>query len=102
MMGKLNINKMSGLDPIRTETQHEVKNAGKDGGKGIEGKPSVSVDKLEISSRATEVGRLVEQLKAMPDVRQERVDALKQQIKEGKFAPSANEIANAILNDERS
>lgn len=102
MMGKLNIDRMSGLDPIRTENQHEVKNAGKDGGQTVERKSAVGVDKLEISSRASEVGRLVEQLKALPDVRQDKVNALKEQIATGKFAPSADDIADAILNDEIS
>lgn len=102
MMGKLNIDKMSGPDPIRTEIQREVKNTGKETGLSIGSKAPVSVDKLEISSRASEVGRLVEQLKALPDVRQDKVDALKEQIAAGKYAPSANDIADSILKDEVS
>lgn len=101
-MGKININKLSGLDPIRTETQREVKNAGKETGTSIEKRSPVTGDKLEISSRASEVGRLVDQLKALPDIRQGKVDALKEQIAAGTYNPASDSIADAILNDNRS
>ena len=101
-MGKININKLSGLDPIRTETQREVKNAGKDAGLTVAKRPAGNEDKLEISSRASEVGKLVEHLKALPDIRQDKVADLKKQIAAGTYNPSSDSIADAILNDNRS
>ncbi|CAN5415829.1 N/A [soil metagenome] len=102
MMGKINLNKLSGLDPIRTDTQREIKNSGKDAGLTIKKGTAAVGDKLEISSRAAEVGNLVDQLRALPDIRQDKVNALKEQIAAGTYNPSSETIANAILADNRS
>lgn len=98
-MGKININKLSGLDPIRVDNQREVKHAGKEVGLNVGKGAPVSEDKLEISSRASEVGNLVEQLKSLPDVRQNKVNALREQIAAGSYKPSGDSIADAILKD---
>ena len=101
-MGKINLNKLSGLDPIRTDMQREIKGSGRDAGLSSERKSAVSGDKLEISSRAAEVGKLVDQLKALPDIRQDKVNALKEHIAAGTYNPSSETIADAIIADNRS
>lgn len=101
MMGKININRLSGPDPIRAELQRDVKGAANEAGLSIDKRTKVSEDKLEISSRASEVGRLVDQIKAMPDVRAQRVDALRELVETGGYNPSSDQIAAAILDDER-
>jgi flagellar biosynthesis anti-sigma factor FlgM len=53
-----------------------------------------------VSERATEVRRLVERVLELPDVRQERVEALRARIASGDFNPSAEEIADAVIKDE--
>lgn len=98
-MGKININKLDGINLVRTETQRDVKNPGKDTGLTIEKRPQVTGDKLDISSRASEVGRLVDQIKALPDVRQDKVNTLKEQIAAGTYKPSGESIADALLKD---
>lgn len=100
MMGKININRLSGPDPIRAELQRDVKGSAVDTGLNIEKRAPVSEDKLDISGRASEVGRLVDQLKAMPDVRQARVDALKEMVAAGSYNPTASDIADAILKND--
>lgn len=101
-MGKININRLSGPDPVRTELQRDVKSAGAETGLNVGKRSPVTEDKLDISSRASEVGRLVDQIKALPDVRQERIEALREQVSAGTYRPSGEVIADAILRDDRS
>jgi negative regulator of flagellin synthesis FlgM len=57
-------------------------------------------DKLNVSDRGAGVSRLVEKTNALPDVRRERVEALRQQVASGDYNPPAADIAAAILRDE--
>ena len=101
MMAKLNIGKISGPDPIRTENQRGAKVSDNDQGQTVENRRVVTEDKLDISGRAMEVGNLVDQLKQLPDTRHELVNNLREQISQGTYKPSGDDIADAILNDER-
>lgn len=101
-MGKINIDRLSGPDPIRAEFGRDVKGAANEAGLTVDKRTPINEDKLEISSRASEVGRLVDQIKAMPDVRAQRVDALREMVEAGTYNPSSDQIADAILDDERS
>ena len=100
-MGKINIDKIGGYSPIRVEHPGEVKKSGRETAPPVENKKTVDKDKLDFSSRASEVGMLVEQLKELPDVRQEKVNSLREQISAGSYNPSGEEIADAILKDEK-
>ncbi len=101
-MGKMNINKINGSTPIRAERQNDVKTTAGDAGQSIENKAAAGEDKVEFSSRASEVKKLVDQVKLLPDVRAEKVAGLREQVAAGKFKPASDDIAAAILNDERS
>ena len=48
--------------------------------------------------RENKIGGLVARVKALPEVRRERVEMLRPLIKSGHYQPSANDIAAAILN----
>jgi len=48
--------------------------------------------------REEQVRELVARVKAMPEVRRERVEMLRALIKSGRYQPSANDIAAAMLN----
>lgn len=102
MMGKINIDRLGGPEPVRAELQRDVKSTGAEAGLNVEKRSPVSEDKLDISSKASEVGRLVDQIKTLPDVRQERVNALKELVASGNYNPAAETIADAILRDDRS
>lgn len=102
-MGKINIDKINSYEPINAARQAGVKKSGKEtGAAAIESKKAVNEDKLELSNRASEVGKFVEQLKELPDVREEKVSGLREQISSGSYQPSGEDIADAILKDEQS
>lgn len=99
MMAKMNIHKIHGSTPIRAERQNDVKTTADDIGQPIE---AMGEDRIEFSSRASEVTNLVGQIKQMPDVRQPKVAALREQLASGNLKHSGEDIAGAIVNDERS
>jgi negative regulator of flagellin synthesis FlgM len=58
-------------------------------------------DSINFSSVTKTAQALTEKAIKSPDIRQERVEALKSQIASGTFNPSADEILDAILKDEK-
>ncbi len=56
-------------------------------------------DRAEISSAGKELQTYRAKLKEMPDVRQERVEALKTRVKNGDYEPSAEKISEGILKE---
>ena len=103
-MGKINMDKFDGSNPIRLTRQTDVKKSdtASSSATAAAGKTAASSeDKLNLSSRASEVGKLVDTLKDLPDVRQEKVEFLRAQIASGDYDPTGEQIADAILKDER-
>lgn len=100
MMGKININKTNDLDAIRAARQSSVKTEGKNKTESGDGQIRFGEDKIQLSERAGEVGKLVNEIKNLPDVRQARVNELREQIASGEYAPSGEKIADAILSEE--
>ena len=100
MMSKINITKTSEIEAIRVARQNDLYQINKTDSPTVENKATVSQDKLEFSERATEVGKLIEQVKQFPDVRQAKVNELRTQITAGEYHPTSEEIADAILKDE--
>lgn len=96
----IKINKTHDSDAIHSIGRNDVKRAGKSNTQPIETKSTVESDKVNISSVAAETGKLIEQVKQFPDIRQDRVDEVKGQISAGNFQPSGEEIADAILKEE--
>ncbi len=99
-MSKININNANDIEAIRAARQNNLYEVTKGNIQKSETKISVSEDKLELSPRAAEVGKLVDQVKELPDVRTEKVNELRVQISAGEFQPTSDEIAKAILKDE--
>lgn len=56
-------------------------------------------DTVQLSGNQVTLSRLVAQLATLPDVRQERIDALRSAIQSGQFNPSNDEVAGAIVNE---
>jgi negative regulator of flagellin synthesis FlgM len=56
-------------------------------------------DRVQLSATLSEVQGLTAQLGQTPDVRLERVAALRQQIEQGTYTPSNEGIASAMLSD---
>jgi negative regulator of flagellin synthesis FlgM len=98
-MVKVNIDNLQGKDAVRnTRNERAEKTAGSAPVKETKG--SLENDKIEFSGKGAEVGKLVEELKQLPDTRQGRVNELKQKIASGEYQPSNEDIADAILKDE--
>lgn len=96
----IKINKPHDSEAIHSVGRSDVKRAGKNETQAIENKSVVESDKVNLSSVALETGKLIDSLKELPDVRQDRVEKLQQQISSGNFQPSSEAIADAILKDE--
>jgi negative regulator of flagellin synthesis FlgM len=58
-------------------------------------------DVISVSDEAAAIGRLAERAAQLPEIRQEKVDRLREQIRAGAYRPTAQEIADAILRDEQ-
>jgi negative regulator of flagellin synthesis FlgM len=56
-------------------------------------------DKVAISERAMEVRRAREALEALPEVRQEKVDALRRQIDQGTYTVKGDKIALNMITE---
>ena len=62
--------------------------------------PQRRADQVDVSSVGKEIGQLVERAKKLPEIRQERVDELRELVHSGRYEVSSKEIATAILRDE--
>lgn len=99
-MSNININKLKNFDRIGAARETKVGKSGKTGSQTVENKNTGSGDDtLSFSSRVSEFGKLVDTLRELPDVRQDRVDALREKISAGEYNPSAEEIADAIFKE---
>jgi negative regulator of flagellin synthesis FlgM len=99
-MVKINNSNIHGNDAIKASKNSS---AGKADSKSVSTseKAALGGDTVEFSSKGAEVGKLVDQMKQFPDVRQDRVEELKQKIEAGEYAPASKDIADAILKDEK-
>ncbi|MFN3740052.1 MAG: flagellar biosynthesis anti-sigma factor FlgM [Thermodesulfovibrionales bacterium] len=58
---------------------------------------SLRKDRVDISERAKEAARLIEAIKAIPDIRTEKVDEIREAISSGKYRIEPMKIAEKIL-----
>lgn len=100
-MSKINIDKTSDFEAVRAARQSNIQSAGKNKIEPGGAKTETGADKLELSERATEVGKMIDRVKQMPDVREAKVSTLREQIAAGEFNPSGELIADAVLKDEQ-
>lgn len=101
-MSNININKLKNFDAIGATRETKVGKSGKTNSQNVESKIiSSGDDTVSFSNRVSEFGKLVDTLRELPDVRQDRVDALREKISLGEYNPSGEEIANAIFQDEK-
>jgi len=56
-------------------------------------------DTVQVSSKFAEVQQLTTKLQQVPDVRTDRVSALKAKIQQGTYNPDAADVAESILQD---
>ncbi len=99
-MSKININKNNNLDALQNLRQAEVNRANKSKVDSTDNKIKSAEDKLQFSERLSEVGKLVDQIKELPDIRQAKVNELREKIANNEFNPSSDIIAESILREE--
>ena len=56
-------------------------------------------DHIKVSDRANEISQTVEKISDLPPIRQERVNALREQVLTGAYGPDSRKIADAILRE---
>jgi negative regulator of flagellin synthesis FlgM len=99
-MSKINANSINGYDSINQTRGAEGRKTTKE--TAIENKQPVSTeDKIELSGKASRIGELVDRLKELPDVRADKVSALKAKIEANEYNPTSDAIADAILKSEK-
>jgi flagellar biosynthesis anti-sigma factor FlgM len=59
-------------------------------------------DEVKVSSQAEDVSRMVTRASELPDIRQDKVDSLRQLILSGRYRVSSQNIADAIMKDEQA
>lgn len=100
-MNPINLNHPADVDAVRRQQRTETPTAAearRTSPAEASTKPERH-DTLRVSDRAAMFSRLVEQTNALPDVRRERVEALRSQVTQGEYNPPAADIAAAILRE---
>ncbi len=85
------IKKIGSINPLQP-TQKVIR--GKSRGESLSGGAG---DNLEVSSFAKELSVAMGELKKIPEVRAEKVQALRQQIEEGTYEPKLSAVALNLL-----
>lgn len=62
---------------------------------------SVQKDKLEISSEAKQIQELVQKTKDLPEIREEKIQAIKDKIKNNTYHVSPEQLAAKMLSKNR-
>ncbi len=87
---KINSNIPKNLSKIYQKQQNEVINNKKE-------KKIVEQDRIELSSQAEKIKKMVEMTKDLPEIRKEKVEEIKAQIAENKYDVSAKDLAEKML-----
>lgn len=99
-MDKINFNGANSLDQLRFKKNIDnERNVNESREKAVSNPLAVN-DQVNVSDRASSVQQMVDKISSIPDVRQERVNALRQQVQAGSYNPSSNKIAEAILRED--
>jgi negative regulator of flagellin synthesis FlgM len=56
-------------------------------------------DKVDLSSQSKEMNKISETLEAAPDVRAEKVDALKKQVESGQYQVNSDAVAEKMIKE---
>lgn len=87
------IQQVSGQGPLELAPRGSASTA------SVAAQPSTVQDRTTLSSSGSAVSSLVSQAMSSPEVRQDKVDALKQQIANGTYKVDPKKIAQGILED---
>lgn len=88
--------KSYGTEPVNSGTTDHARAAPKS---GEQGKETVAPDQAKFSFDHTRIQALATQVLAQPEVRQQKVDLLRQSLGKGEYAVSEGQVADAIIAD---
>lgn len=57
-------------------------------------------DSVEVSSQSQKISDLIDKINELPEIDQQRVDAVKSSIEDGNYQVDANKIAQKILDEQ--
>lgn len=100
-MDKVNFNGLGSVDQLRLRTKVDSERAANESREKAVNNPLNPSDEVSVSERAASVQQIVDKISNIPEVRQDRVEALREQIQAGNYNPSSKDIADAILREER-
>src|SRR3954463_10997120 len=102
-MNKIDLNIAKHVEQQRVNSNNEAnraaqaEQAAKPATSGTASEP----DDIKVSERATNIGRLATRASELPDIRHEKVEALRERIQTKTYHPTASDIADAILKEEK-
>lgn len=99
-MNSVKLNAKNDLEAVKAQPKANAERGGDVANRPIEHAPAPA-DKVTVSERANTVNELVARANELPDIRQERVEALREKVESGAYRPDARVIADAILKDEK-
>lgn len=100
-MDKVNFNGLGSVDQLRLRTKVDSERAANESREKAVNNPLNPNDEVSVSERAASIQQMVDKISDIPQVRQDRVEALREQIQAGTYNPSSKDIADAILREER-
>ena len=102
-MDKINLSGIGNAEAVRASRRVEAESADRT----VVAPESASVskpaatDEIKVSERAAQIERMVARATEAPEIRQERVEALRALVQSGQYDPPASEIAAAIIINEK-
>ncbi len=63
------------------------------------GRPSIENDTVDLSVNTNEIHKMVRKVNEMPDVRRDRIEALKQRISSGTYRIKSEKIASQLIGE---
>jgi negative regulator of flagellin synthesis FlgM len=102
-MNKIDLNISKHVEQQRITNSNDPERAAQSGqtSESLGSAPPSRPDQVSVSERAADVGRLTARASELPDVRQEKVEQLRERIRSGSYNPSASDIAGAIFKEEK-
>ncbi len=94
---KISNNQTNKILSLYTQQSQAAGAKGKATDAGATAKPAGQRDELVLSDRAREIQLAMRTAKASPDIREERVRAIKEQIQSGTYSVPAEDVARMML-----
>lgn len=94
-------NYLKGLDPYKAKLDQADRAKGKKGKGARESDSSANGDRISLSNEAKLRTEAYQSAMSASDVRQEKVDALKEKVAAGEYEVDSRQVAKKLLEDEK-